>query len=189
MLLCYLALLSIAVGWIRGGRLRNFLNYPLRGLPLPIAAFAVEAMFEPFYRLTGWAPAHWLWAAVLLEYALLFIFLFLNRRAVSTWFLAAGTLLNFLVISSNNWRMPVSPDVLSMPGLSSFVQRIEAGTLMEYCIAGPSTRFILLGDVIHFDWVPGMSFASAGDFFMAAGVFLLIQAFMKAPVRSSQQVI
>ncbi|MDD2954704.1 MAG: DUF5317 domain-containing protein [Oscillospiraceae bacterium] len=180
MLLCYLALLSIVIGWLRGGRLHNFLHYSLRGLFLPIAAFLLEAGFEPFFRLTGWEPSRWLWAAVLTEYLLIFSFLFLNRQEVSTWFLAAGTAANFLVIACNGWRMPVSAAIYEMPSLSSFVERIEAGTLMEYCIAGPSTRFLWLGDVIHFDFIPGMSFASVGDFFMAVGVFLLIQAFMTA---------
>lgn len=172
MLLVYIAVIAILVGWMRGGSIQNFSSYFIHGLWLPIAAFTVEAAFPLFSRFLP--MDRFLGVFVLIEYALLTVFLFFNRTLPSMWLLSAGTAVNFLVISLNGWRMPVSDAIYQMPELEILVEKIETGYLMEYVIQGENTRLIWLGDVIHFSWIPQMSFASIGDFFMAAGVFWLI---------------
>ena len=176
MLLAYCALLSIPVGWLRRGRLRNLEQVPMKRLWLPIAAFLLEALIGPLTRL---APARlWLWALVLMEYLLLGAFLWGNRALTPIRVLALGTAVNFLVISLNGWRMPVSRAALELPELSGLVSRIQNGTLAEYVLIDEGTRLWWLGDVLHFSWIPRMSIASVGDLFLGAGVFWLIQRIM-----------
>ena len=43
MILLYMIALSVLVGYIRGGRLKHYLDKPLSGVFLPVVAFALEA--------------------------------------------------------------------------------------------------------------------------------------------------
>ncbi len=178
MILVYMIALSVAVGYARGGRLRNYLENPLRGVWLPVAAFAIEAALS-------FVDAVWLVPAVILEYALLFVFVFVNRRLRPIWLVAAGVLFNVLVIFANGFRMPVTP-VVNNPVFEQFAQRVQSGELIEYVLVGWDAPLWFLGDTIPITRVvPGI--ASAGDFVLAAGMFWLIQFFMKPPVMQNER--
>ena len=170
MILVYMIALSVAVGYVRGGRLKRYLDNPLRGVFLPVAAFALEAAF-PFVGKGVLAPA------VLLEYALLFAFVFLNWKYRPVRLIAAGVLLNAAVIFANGFRMPVTPVVLD-PAFARFAARVQSGELFEYALVGWDAPLWFLGDTIPITRVvPGI--ASVGDIVLAGGMFWLIQFFMK----------
>ena len=48
MILVYVIALAVAAGYLRGGRLKHYLDEPLRGVFLPVAAFAIEAGLPAF---------------------------------------------------------------------------------------------------------------------------------------------
>jgi hypothetical protein len=170
MILVYMIALSVAVGYIRGGRLSRYLEQPLRGIWMPVFAFAIEAALS-------FADEAWLAPAVIAEYALLFAFVFVNRGRRSIWLVGAGVLLNALVIFANGFRMPVTP-VVENPLFEHFAQRVRSGELIEYVLVGWDAPLWFLGDTIPVTRiVPGI--ASVGDFVLAAGMFWLIQSFMK----------
>lgn len=50
MILVYLLALAVAVGYLRGGRLKGYLQKPLRGVVWPVAGFLIESSF-------AWLPA------------------------------------------------------------------------------------------------------------------------------------
>lgn len=178
MLLVYFVLASLAVGLLRRRRrgLGQVNSIPLAAPWLPIAAFLLEAAIGP---LSGWVgPTTALWLTVPAQYLLLGVFLLLNRRLSSSIPLALGTVCNLLVIGTNGWRMPVSSRIFDLPHLTAAAERIASGELAEYVVAGPQTRLLWLGDVIHFSWVPGMAFASIGDFLLGIGIFWMIQQLM-----------
>ena len=178
MLLVYFVPLSLLVGWLSGGRLTNIPLHRLRGLWLPVAAFLLESLIGPLASRTSSDTA--LWLIVPAEYILLGVFLWCNRRfRLPAALLSAGTALNCLVIGLNNWRMPVSSRIYDMPQLAELLEKIESGKLPEYVVIDSSTRLPWLGDVLHFDCFPGMSFASGGDFFLGVGVFFLLLALMR----------
>lgn len=186
MLLAYFVLASLVVGLLRWGKEGFFrlAQAPLAGPWLPIAAFALEALVWPLSRWLGSAVA--LWLTVPAQYLLLALFLVLNRRLTSTIPLALGTACNLAVIGANGWRMPVTARIFDLPHLEAVARRIASGQLAEYTIAGPQTRLLWLGDVIHFPWVPNMAFASVGDFFLGIGIFWLVQQLM-APAKARSQ--
>ena len=173
MLLVYGVAAAILAGYLAGGRLRNYLVRPLRGVLLPALALLIEACFGPLAA--RWDPDLWLGWAKCAEYALLAAFLFLNRRRRGVKLLALATAANFAVISLNGFSMPVTPIVYDDPALSGLIARIEAGELPEYALAGWDAPLWFLGDTIPL--FGGL--ASVGDLLMAAGMFLLVFDLMR----------
>lgn len=173
-------LLALILGWCTGGRLIHFVETPLYLLPLPILALLIQ-------RSLSLLPAeHYLpWAAVLLpaSYAMIFLFLWRNRRLKRTAALAGlGSLCNLAVIAANGWRMPVSvaaARLLSPDGLA----QLTAGDVPMYALENSGTRLRFLGDVIYCPIPLIGGFASVGDVLLAAGVFFCLLAIMK-PVKS-----
>ena len=179
MILVYMIALSVVLGYARGGRLKNYLENPLRGVFLPIAAFMIESAL-PILGAKLLAPA------VIAEYALLLLFVYMNRKLKPFWLIAAGVAMNALVIFANGFRMPVTP-VVQDPVFARFVQMIKTGDLIEYVLVGWDAPLWFLGDTIPITRVvPGV--ASIGDMTLAVGLFLLIQLFMKPPVKKAADI-
>ena len=177
MILVYCIVLSVIIGYIRGGRLKNYLDHALEHIYLPVIAFGIEAALP----ILGKAL---LPAAVIIEYTLLFLFVFINRKYKPVWLIGTGMVLNALVIFANGFRMPVTPVVFD-PAFERFVGGVQSGELIEYVLVGWDAPLWFLGDTIPITRVaPGI--ASAGDFVMALGMFWLIQFFMKPPVKKRE---
>lgn len=185
MILVYALALSVAVGWLRGGRFRHWPDNALRGLALPVLAFLLEAAFGWFDSALDVPTVYWLAPAVLTEYALLAAFLIRNRHMRGMAALGAGTLCNLLAMLTHGFAMPVSPVIHRYEALSGFVTRIASGELAEYVLVGWDSPLWWLGDTIPLPAPPGL--ASIGDFFMAAGLFLLIQQLMGVPTAPSKK--
>ncbi|HIS91868.1 MAG TPA: DUF5317 domain-containing protein [Candidatus Alectryocaccomicrobium excrementavium] len=173
MLLVYGVAAAILAGYLTGGRARNYLLQPLRGVLLPALALAIEACFG--LLAARWDPARWLGLATCAEYALLAAFLALNFRQRGVKLLALATALNFAVIALNGFSMPVTPIVYEDPNLAVWITRIESGALPEYTLVGWDAPLWFLGDTIPL--LGGL--ASVGDLLMAAGMFLLVFDLMR----------
>ncbi len=177
MILVYLLVLAVVVGYLRGGRLNGYLKKPLRGIYLPVAGFLMESSFIWLPRIITAPPARWLWIIVVAEYLCLFTFLFWNRDERALWLVALGTAANLMAIAANQMRMPVSPVIFEFSSLSGFVERVRSGELIEYVLVGRNAPLWWLGDCIPIPWgVPGV--ASAGDFLMGVGMFWWVQQMM-----------
>ena len=177
MILLYLLILAVVVGYLRGGRLNGYLKKPLKGIFLPVAGFLIESCFTWLPHILPAPPLHWLWMVVVAEYLCLFTFLFINRDERVFWLVALGTAANFAAMAANQMRMPVSPVILEFSSLSRFVERVRNGELIEYVLVGWGAPLWWLGDCIPIPWiVPGV--ASAGDFLMGTGLFLWVQGMM-----------
>lgn len=185
MILVYLIALALLVGLIRGGSLRHYIDRPLRGVYLPCLAFLLEAALD---KLPGWlnlAPRVCLIGEVALQYALLLLFCLLNRRRRGMKLMMLGVLMNMAVIFANGFQMPVADFARQIPSLQGTLARIDAGELMEYAIKGPDCPLYFLGDVIYLPFLPG-GLASAGDFLLGAGVFVLLLDMMKSPRKKEE---
>ena len=176
MLLVYVVIASVLIGYITGGRLRNYSNKPFRKVLLPVFAFFIEAMIGPLDQLLHIPTAQWLGWLVLLEYIMLFIFLIYNYRYRGIELLALSTVTNFAVIAANDYRMPVSPVIFKYPELMHFVERIQNGSLPEYTLVDYDGPLWYLGDTIPM--FGGL--ASMGDLIMAMAVMVIVLTFMHA---------
>ena len=173
MLLVYGVVAAIIIGYLLGGRLKNYLNRPLRGVFLPAFALAIEASFGPLAE--RFPPRYWLGWATCAEYALLAAFLILNFRRRGVKLLTLATISNFAAICANGFSMPVTPNIYDYPALSGLIARIQAGKLPEYVLVDWDAPLWFLGDTLPI--FNGL--ASVGDLLMAAGMFLLIISLMR----------
>lgn len=178
MILIWVLAAAVLIGYLRGGRLSNYLQAPLRGVFLPVLAFLLEAAIPLWQRLFGdeW---NWLAAEVLVQYALLFLFCFLNRQhRLASGLIALASGCNLAAMATNGFRMPVSPVIYENALFSKFIADVQSGQLYEYALVEYGAPLWFLGDTIPVTILsPGV--ASVGDFLLAAGVFVLIQQLMK----------
>ncbi|NLI52785.1 MAG: DUF5317 domain-containing protein [Clostridiales bacterium] len=169
MMMLAFAALGLLLGLLSGGSLRGLARYPLAGLWLPLCALLVKSG-------AAWLLAPQTGAAVvcLIQYSLLFVFLFLNRRR-PLWplFVFAGSLCNLLVIVLNGGCMPVSASLLG--GAGERLTQLAEGRIYAYCLMDETTRLPFLGDVIRIGpaGVP-IGFASVGDVALCIGAAMLI---------------
>ncbi|MBE0601808.1 MAG: DUF5317 family protein, partial [Firmicutes bacterium] len=132
MIIACFIVLSIPVGYLMGGKLRNIKNYQTRALGLPIAAFLLEAA-APFLRHLISAPiAEWHWMIVIAEYLLLFAFCVRNIKSRAVWIILLACALNFFVIALFGFQMPVAPYARDYPEMAGAIARIESGEYFRY---------------------------------------------------------
>lgn len=168
MILLGFSVLGLLIGLLTCGSLKALSQYPLKGLLLPIAAYALKAGAACLL-----APQRGAVVVAFIQYGLLFLFLLLNlRRPAWPLFAFAGTLLNFLVIVNNGGCMPVSPSLLGEAGAR--LTQLAQGQVYAYCLANTSTRLAFLGDIIRIGSASRpLGFASIGDLLLGLGVGIL----------------
>jgi len=108
--------LSIIIGWLRGGNLKNFgqvhFKYPWLGLAgLWMQAIVINQDFRAFFRIGPYAGI-----VYSLAYALVFVFFLFNLSIPGFSLVAIGCLLNTLVISLNKGQMPLSQSAAQLTG-------------------------------------------------------------------------
>lgn len=104
----------------------------------------------------------------ILQYCLISVFLFLNRKKPGMRAILLGTLLNGLVIAVNGGRMPVDAWIehFGLPAL----ERVRAAP--HYFLATGNEPLFLLADRIPF-WSFGFLMISLGDLAIMLGIFRL----------------
>lgn len=158
---------------LAGGRLSAFERVPAHGLMLPVTALAVLVLGV----VLGWVglPAGGLFAVSLGVSALLVgCFTLVNRALAGTGLIAAGLLLNAIVVGLNG-AMPVSAYALARAGVGAAVvagdDRHEPAT--------SHTRLRLLGDVVPVPLPLWPEVDSVGDLLAAAGLAQLVVMAMR----------
>ena len=168
MILLGFAAIGFIIGLLSGGSPRGVFRYTLKGIWLPIAAYALKA--GAALLLTPQTGAI---AVCLLQYALLFAFILLNVRR-PFWPLAVflGSLLNMFVIVLNRGCMPVSGSLLG--GSGARLSQLAQGRIYAYCLVDATSKLPFLGDIIRVGpaGVP-LGFASVGDILLGVGVAIL----------------
>jgi len=160
--------ISVVVGWIRGGKLRNLTEIRVRlWWLLPFGFILLGASsFVPNDR-------HEIAVAlVLVSYLPLLLFVWLNRDMTGMWIAGLGILMNFTVIVLNS-GMPVLEEAIRIAGGSS---DLVLGA--KHVILDESTRLPFLADVIP---LPG-AVLSLGDVFLALGIGAFLEDQMRRPL-------
>ncbi len=160
---------SVVIGLLRGGKLRNLTEIRVRSWWLLIVGFGIQivAGFLPVER-------HSLAVGlVLASYLPLLLFVWLNRSFAGMWIAGIGILMNFTVIAVNA-GMPVSTEAVVMAGGGS-----ELVLGAKHVLLDQSTRLPFLADILP---LPG-SVISLGDVFLAIGVGVFLEDQLRQPVR------
>lgn len=187
-----LAVISILVGLIRRGSLRNLGNIPVRH----IYVFALSLLILPcvflLMHVYGRETAlPFVRAANIVQYVLLLIAVVLNLHIKEMRLAALGVFFQFLVIVANGGVMPVSKWAIRAAGVDWMFKLETTAGFVRHSIMGSDTRLWFLGDIIP---IPGEALkgiipipalinfikevASIGDVFIAIAVFIIIQHYM-----------
>jgi hypothetical protein len=161
-------IISIVVGWIRGGRLRNLTEIRVRLwwlLPLGFLLLAASALVpsEKHEIAVG---------LVLVSYLPLLLFVWLNRDMPGMWIAGMGILMNFTVIVLNG-GMPVLEEAVKIAGGSS-----DLAHDAKHVVLDENTSMPFLADVIP---LPS-AVLSLGDVFLAIGIGAFLEDQMRRPL-------
>ena len=177
MILMFVPLVMVVVGWALGGRLSELLALPIRWGVLPLTAFGIQWLLV---RAPGGDPVPVLGAAFAATYGQLIAFLWINRRLPGLKLALVGTLLNLAAILANGGFMPIAPEALVATYPDRPVPLVGQRLPQSKDVVLPVDRAVLpgLGDTLVMTW-PYKSVFSIGDLVLAAGLGTLILAGMQ----------
>lgn len=177
-------ILSLLVGKIRGGKIRNLENLYINGWYLFVLSFLIEIItLLTITRINGdlskLLEEYFLYIHILI-YLFLIIGLSMNWQCKGLRIVLFGSILNFLPIIFNNGKMPVLLNALKYSKLSNQIILLDEGRIMTHFLANKDTKLAFLGDVIPI----GKPYIfpkviSIGDLLISLGLFMLIQLYMK----------
>lgn len=162
--------LTVAVGYLLGGRLRNLSHLKIRLAPLALVGFTMQ-LINP--------PGDWPLFMLLGSFALLWIFAIVNVHTPGFPLIVIGVALNFLVIAAND-GMPVSRQALVASGQADTINDLtdHADSYVKHHVAGSEDVVLFLGDVIAIP-SPVAQAISVGDIFTYGGVAVVVVAGMR----------
>ncbi|AIQ10900.1 DUF5317 domain-containing protein [Paenibacillus durus] len=170
--------LGLVVGLLRGGfryGLRQFGSLRIRGgLWFPLLLLLQFAVFELNDRSSAFAAYSGIVFAGV--YAAGLYILWLNRNTPGFLFIFAGVFLNFLVMSVNGGKMPVSLEAAKVLD-PYYVHLLQSGAVVtKHFLMDSATRLSFLGDIIPLSKpYPRTQVISIGDIVMNVGIFLYLQ--------------
>jgi hypothetical protein len=163
-LLALTLVLSVAIGYVLGGRMSALGALHLRWAPLAIAALLLQVIVP---------PGSWPLVLLLASFALLTVFVVVNRRIAGFWLILAGVALNFAVIGLNG-GMPVSGGALESSGQATTVGELTGPDHgVKHHLATGSDTVVFLGDVIAIPPPLGQAI-SVGDICTYGGVAVVV---------------
>lgn len=172
-------LAALLAGGIAGGRISRFSELKLRIPLIFVIAFAlqmvVEVGIERNITFISEYPAELYFAS----YIILIIGLVINITERRTVLLFLGSVMNFLCMATNSFKMPVSVDSLKTIGLTSTAEILKAGNMALYTPMTKETSLSFLGKIIVVPepfWRPELM--SLGDFILYLGIFAFIYGVM-----------
>jgi hypothetical protein len=178
-----LAVLGVALvsSLLTGGRLEYARNWQLRGLWMALGAFAVQtALFTQWG--TGFVGEALVPVVYVVTLSALVAFLVTNRRVLGVPILLVGLMLNMLVVSVNDGRMPASVAALAGAGRVEEADLLRLRGAAANCVLmSDSTRLNILGDniVIRLGGSIGSAY-SVGDLVALAGEAVVVFGVLRA---------
>jgi len=181
--------LSLIIGWLRKGSLKNFLHLHLRAYYLLYIAFFLQLFAFILHRAK---PSPLVPALYTISFIPLILWPILNRHYWEMYLLAIGLFMNFLVITANGGKMPIyRPALQYIHAEEKFLQAAQRGGYFRYKLSNGNEPLFFLSDYIpfppHFLVEGGLSYAllrrnifSPGDLIMSLGICFLIQRGMLA---------
>ncbi|MFO8060600.1 MAG: DUF5317 domain-containing protein [Bacillota bacterium] len=180
-MMIFALLLSLVVGWILRGSIRNLASLELRRFELMLAGFAIQMLLSRAPAL-GWEfLIYWGFPLLVASYVILLFVLWENRHLPGMSLISAGAACNLAVIACNG-GMPVSRAALAVTGQEGLVPVLESGTSVIHVLMSQDTVLAFLGDNIPTPgWFPLRTVVSPGDLIMMLGILWLVPRAMLGP--------
>ncbi|MBT9129984.1 MAG: hypothetical protein DDT42_01078 [candidate division WS2 bacterium] len=178
-------LLALIGGWLNGGSLLNLEKVKFKSVLFFIVGLMLQIPLRFGIPIDDYFPIHLLGNHLYILSLFLILFtIIMNLRLPGFKFLALGASMNFLAITANGGRMPLSYKAVEIAGMMKDLEiALQSGEWVHFAISKPGeTLFPFLGDIIP---LPLGSFfsrvISPGDILIALGVFLFIFYSMRKP--------
>ena len=163
-------LLSIAVGYLVGGSLRNLSRVRIRWPALALVGLGLQLVPTGSGTTTGFM-------LLMVSFALLLVFGLANVRSAGFPLIVLGLVLNALVIGVNH-GMPVQRHALIASGQANTLVALERDGGAKHHLATARDRLLFLGDVTPVPQPIGQVI-SAGDVATYLGVMWFVLAAMR----------
>lgn len=162
--------LTIIVAFIISRSFKGLWEVEIKAPILIFGCFIIQVGSMYFYQNTPVVSVVFS-ILILMSYLLLAIGAWLNRMLPGFRFFSLGMLFNFVAISTNGGRMPVSDEALEEANLGHYVQMLEEG-YRKHQLMTESTILPFLGDVIplHLPYALMNMVVSIGDLFVTLGM-------------------
>ena len=170
-----LALLSLAVALLRGGRLTRLAQVPFRHAYLVVLSLGLQVIiFSPLAARLGMEP--WTRQLYVVSMVVLAGWFALNFRLPGILLIGLGLLLNLTAIASNGGYMPASPAALERAGMTSRLTNLEEAVHNNSVIAAEDTHLYYLSDIFAIPKeIPLANVFSIGDVLIALGAMYFLQ--------------
>jgi hypothetical protein len=183
-------LVSIAVGLIRRGSIKNLAKLPLKNIELIFVSFVIR--YIPLLakgRLSEIAVRYNL-LIIIAAYGMLVFVIASNFHIKNMWLVGMGVLLNFLVIVANGGKMPVSISAVEIAHLYDLKPLLFDPGYIYHTAVDSATRLKYLADIIPLPPpYPKPRVFSVGDLAMGIGMFFIIQHVMLKKNVASDKII
>ncbi|CAK7001053.1 hypothetical protein CIW83_15295 [Tissierella sp. P1] len=186
--------LSLLLGKLMGGKIRNIGNLYINGWYLFVVAFSVEIISLLIVSKTGGNLSdiienNFFYIHIFI-YLLLIIGLIMNFHENGLRITLFGSILNFLPLSLNSGRMPVAINALKVSKLYTQLSLLEEGRIMTHTLANKATKLTFLGDIIPIPKpYPFPKIISIGDVLISLGLLILILSYMRKKYESQGKTI
>lgn len=168
-------IISLLLGLVLKGSIKNFKDVDLNHLGLVFIGFATETILVLLIRNGIIINSYIVYILHFSMYIMLFIFIYFNRKFYEISLMGIGFFLNALAIFTNGGKMPVSSEAAIKVGMGNFISNIANEGL--YKLVDNSTNLSFLCDIIPKPY-PRPFIVSIGDIITAVGLFLLILKLM-----------
>jgi len=181
-MLILVVIVAVAIALMRGGRIGNLSNLPLRKIGWFILAFLMQILLR---LLSGRGVLIVKYGPLIhiISYVFIIIGLWYNWKIREIKIIDVGILLNLIVIVANGGRMPVLINTPNLKSISlSELAALANGRNPIHSLYNKSTRLGFLSDIFSLPaFFPYPVIFSIGDLILSVGVFILIQRIMLAP--------
>ncbi|MFQ5594313.1 MAG: DUF5317 family protein [Anaerolineae bacterium] len=170
-----LAILSLVVALLRGGRLTRLAHVTFRHAYLVLLSLGLQVIiFSPLAAMLGVQP--WTRPLYVASMVILAGWFALNFRLPGMLLIGLGLLLNLAAIASNGGYMPASPSALERAGMTSRLTNLEEAVHNNSVIAAEDTHLYYLSDIFAIPKeIPLANVFSVGDVLIALGAIYFLQ--------------
>ena len=162
------AIFAIIIGYLLRGKLNNIEIEKIKGITFVLCAFLIKLLLVICIQKGFLKFGIILYIFYVVQYMLILVFIFFNRRNRLLVIMGLGILLNALVIFANGGVMPVS-----MKAVQAYGIKINVSSKGMYSALDNSTRLAFLGDIFPAKLIIHFIF-SIGDIVTAIGMMMYI---------------
>ncbi|MCK5763721.1 MAG: DUF5317 domain-containing protein [Clostridiales bacterium] len=174
-------ILGLVISFLRGGRMDNIEYLNIKGWYLVIIGVVLQLVSVFFMKYS--------FAVYIQLIGIIFVLIVvvLNIKLRGFWLMLFGGMLNFLAVILNGYKMPVNPIIIENNKLSSFMDMIIDGEIINYISTSVGGWSAMLGKIMMTpQWYPFPKMLSIGDVVISIGIIWLIYGETKRKNYSKQ---